>query len=78
MPNIQNILTKEEKIFIKSKGLDISDFFDARGLGGYRKYHDIAKAADCHFVISNFCSNGHRLKDRHGHCIMCRPTYTPA
>ena len=34
MPNIQNILTKEEKIFIKSKGLDISDFFDGQGIGG--------------------------------------------
>lgn len=72
MENVNDILTSEEKAFIKAQGLDISDFYDARGLGGPKIYHDKAKAHNCHFVISNKCNNGHRLKTRSGGCIMCR------
>lgn len=71
MNNVKDILTAEEKAFIKSQGLDVSDFFDARGLGGPKKYHDLAKANGCRYVISNYCNYGHRLKSRSGHCIMC-------
>jgi len=71
MSNINDILTAEEKAFIKTQGLDFSDFFDARGMGGPKKYHDLAKSKGCRFVISNYCNEGHRLKTRSGHCIMC-------
>ncbi len=71
MSKISDILTKEEKEFIKSQGLDVSDFFDARGMGGPKKYHDLAKAKGCRFVISNSCNYGHRLKSRSGRCIIC-------
>ena len=70
--DIRKILTKEEKEFIRSYGLDISEFYDVRGLGGPKKYHDLVKANGCSFVIGNYCNNGHRLKNRHGHCIMCK------
>jgi len=71
MNNVNEILTTEEKAFIKSQGLSISDFMDVRGLGGPKKYHDIVKAKGCHFVISNNCTYGHRLKSRSGRCIIC-------
>lgn len=72
MESILSILTDEEKVFIKEHGLSPSDFYDARG-EHFRAYHDNAKARDCRFVIYNYCHNGHRLKTRSGHCIMCRP-----
>ena len=71
MKKFDDVLTEEEKIFIKSQNLETSDFFDARGLGGPKKYHDLAKENGCRFVISNACDNGHRLKTRSGHCIIC-------
>ena len=71
MNNINDVLTAEEKAFIASQGLDVSDFFDARGMGGPKNYHDLAKAQGCRFVINNTCNAGHRLKTRSGHCIMC-------
>ena len=49
--DIRKILTKEEKKFIKSYGLDISEFYDVRGLGGPKKYHDLVKDKGCSFVI---------------------------
>lgn len=72
MSDISSILTKEEKDFIKEHNLSPSDFYDARG-EHYKAYHDNAKNHGCHFVIYNYCQNGHRLKTRSGSCIMCRP-----
>lgn len=72
MDNILSILTDEEKSFISQHGIDLSDIYDARG-ENYKEYHGKAKAHDCHFVIYNKCHNGHRLRTRSGHCIMCRP-----
>lgn len=74
MSDILNILTKEEKEFIKQYGISPSDIYDARG-EYYKAYHDNAKEHGCHFVIYNNCQNGHRLKTRSGNCIMCRPRY---
>lgn len=71
MSDISSILTNEEKAFIKQHGLSLSDFYDARGLL-VKDYYAKAKAQGCHFVI-NSCQYGHRLKDRHGHCIICNP-----
>ena len=72
MDSILNILTEEEKAFIKKQGLSPSDFYDARG-EHINDYHDKAKRLGCHFVINNYCMSGHRLKTRKGSCIMCRP-----
>lgn len=69
--DILTILTKEEKDFLQKYNLSPSDFYDARG-ESVTVYHDKAKAAGCRFVI-NSCQYGHRLKDRTGHCIVCRP-----
>lgn len=71
MDNISNILTDEEKSFIKKHNLSPSDFYDARG-EITKVYHDKAKALGCRFVI-NQCQHGHRLKTRSGHCIVCQP-----
>lgn len=72
MDSILSILTKEEKEFINHHAISASDIYDARGQI-IRVYHDNAKERGCRFVIANPCTNGHRLKDRHGHCIVCRP-----
>lgn len=71
--DILSILTKEEKDFLKKYNLSPTDFYDARG-ESVTVYHDKAKAAGCQFVI-NSCQYGHRLKDRSGHCIVCKPAY---
>ena len=72
MSDILSILTKDEKEFIKRHGISPSDIYDARG-EIVKVYHDIAKDQGCGFVIANPCPYGHRLKDRSGHCIVCRP-----
>lgn len=71
MGNILNILTREEKDFLKKYNLSPDDFYDARG-ETVTEYHDKAKKAGCQFVI-NQCQYGHRLKERSGHCIVCKP-----
>ena len=72
MDEILKILTKEEKEFIKHHGISSSDIYDGRG-EIIKVYHAKAKERDCRFVIANPCPYGHRLKDRSGHCIQCRP-----
>jgi hypothetical protein len=72
MSDILDILTEEEKVFIKEHNLSPSDFYDARG-EHYKDYHDNAKMHGCCFVIYNKCQNGHRLRTRSGHCIICSP-----
>ena len=69
--SIKNILTKEEKEFVKHHGISLSEIYDARGKIS-KVYHDEAKALGCRYVI-NSCMYGHRLKTRSGHCIQCRP-----
>ena len=72
MGNILNILTNEEREFIKHHGISPEDIYDGRGEIA-KEFHDNAKAHGCHFVI-NQCQFGHRLKTRSGHCIVCRPS----
>ena len=50
MESILNILTDEEKNFIKKHNLSPSDFYDARG-ETQKVYHEKAKKAGCLFVI---------------------------
>ena len=72
MDEILSILTNEEKTFIKHHGIETSEIYDARGKT-IKEYHDKAKMLGCGFVLANPCPKGHRLKDRTGHCIECRP-----
>lgn len=72
MADILSILTNEEKEFIRHHGIDPSDIYDARGQI-IKEYHKNAKNQGCSFVVANPCPYGHRLKDRTGHCIECRP-----
>ena len=73
MESILNILTDEEKNFIKKHNLSPSDFYDARG-ETQKVYHEKAKKAGCLFVI-NKCIHGHRLKTRTGRCIVCNTVH---
>lgn len=73
MATIHNILTKEEKLFVKNHNLDEADFYDARNDSSVKVYHDKAKQNGCHFVIYRESTCGHRLKTRSGHCIICNP-----
>ena len=72
MESILSILTKDEKEFISHHGIEPSDIFDGRG-EIIRVYHAKAKEKGCRYVIANPCPYGHRLKDRHGHCLVCNP-----
>lgn len=72
MSDILSILTKDEIDFINHHGIHPSDIYDGRG-EIIRVYHDKARERGCSYVIANPCPNGHRLKDRSGHCIVCRP-----
>ena len=72
MDDILKVLTADEKEFIKHHGISPSDIYDARG-EIVKVYHDKAKKQGCGFVLTNPCPYGHRLKDRSGHCIVCRP-----
>ena len=72
MSDISSILTKEEKEFIKHHGIAQSNIYDGRG-EIIKVYHEKAKEQGCSYVIANPCPYGHRLKDRSGHCIVCRP-----
>ena len=72
MSDILNILTKEEKEFINHHCIDPSDIYDGRG-EIIRVYHAKAKEKGCRYVIANPCPYGHRLRERSGHCIICRP-----
>ena len=72
MDDILKVLTNDEKEFIKHHGINPSDIYDARG-EIVKVYHDKAKKQGCGFVLTNPCPYGHRLKDRSGHCIVCRP-----
>ena len=72
MENILSILTKDEKEFISHHGISPSEIYDGRG-EIIKVYHDNAKKKNCRFVLANPCPYGHRLKDRSGHCIVCRP-----
>ncbi len=71
MRDILSILTKDEKEFINHHGISPTDIYDGRR-EMIKVYHDKAKALGCRFVIADPSSCGHRLKDRTGHCIMCR------
>ena len=70
MDDILKVLTNDEKEFIKHHGINPSDIYDARG-EIVKVYHDKAKKQGCGFVLTS--PYGHRLKDRSGHCIVCRP-----
>lgn len=72
MNDILSILTKEEIEFVKRHGIAPSDIYDARGKI-IKVYHEEAEMHGCSYVIANPCPYGHRLKDRSGHCIQCRP-----
>ena len=72
MDDILKVLTNDEKEFIMHHGISPSDIYDARG-EIVKVYHDKAKKQGCSFVLTNPCPYGHRLKDRSGHCIVCRP-----
>ncbi|MDX0442480.1 hypothetical protein GOD94_27740 [Sinorhizobium medicae] len=65
------MLTKSELLFLKTRGLDTNDVFDAKG----RSIKDVrneAKDLGKMLVLGVPCgSGGHRLRTRHGHCVQC-------
>jgi hypothetical protein len=63
-------ITKEESSFLYAHKILLSDVFDARGRSA-TSWGSEAKAIGQMFGLSEPCINGHRLKDRKGHCIEC-------
>ncbi len=72
MNEILELLTNDEKDFINHHGIAPSNIYDGRG-ETIKVFHKKAKEQGCSFVLANPCPYGHRLKDRSGGCIVCRP-----
>jgi hypothetical protein len=67
-------LTSEERTFLKGMGIPATVLFnaDGKGKGHFRpsmKRRDLLFA----FNTTPCAAGGHRLRDRTGHCIVCKP-----
>ena len=67
-----NELTQEELDYIHKYSLSPEEFYDGRDESRSLQYKH-AKENGCDFVIGTTCGRGHRLRTRHGHCIVCSP-----
>ena len=67
-----NIFTNEEIDYINSRNLTAADIYDGRG-ESKKDCHDHAKENGCRFYIGTRCHNGHILRSRSGHCVVCSP-----
>ena len=65
--------SKEELIFLKSHGIELTAVFDGTGVSTRdRKAH--SKSSGQNFLIGNPCGKGgHRLKTPNSDCIQCNP-----
>lgn len=72
--DVSHILTDEELLFLKEHQLNVSDFFDGRGLSR-KEQHDEAKRFNRPYIIGANCkARNHRLRTRNGHCVQCDPS----
>lgn len=66
-----NILTLEQKLFLKSQGLSEKDCFNAQGMT-QSEYYPIMKRRNKLIAYNTPpCKNGHTLRTRSGHCPQC-------
>lgn len=65
-------LTAEERSFLSEHGIDSSELFDAREFNA-TGWGDRARRLGLQYGVGITCKNGHRLRARSGHCIVCRP-----
>jgi hypothetical protein len=63
-------ITRDESSFLYAHKILLSDIFDARGRPA-TSWGSEAKTKGQLFGLGEPCINGHRLKDRKGHCIEC-------
>lgn len=68
-------LTEQERSFLKRVGLSIQSVFDATKLS--RSVYGRLMKARGKIVATGVTpckAHGHRLRDSHGHCVMCNPS----
>jgi hypothetical protein len=67
-------LTQEQKEFLDDHGISLGSVFDARGMTR-QVYHDEMKALGKVVAIgvTPCAREGHSIRSRHGHCIVCNP-----
>ncbi len=63
-------ITDSEYAFLTSHGILVSQLYDARGRAA-TGWGDDAKRAGFMFGVAEKCYQGHRLRERSGHCIEC-------
>ncbi len=67
-------MNKELQNFITHHKLDFDDFFDAKGKIIKSIYAEMKSKEKLFAYNAVACKNsGHRLRDRHNHCIACSP-----
>ena len=67
-------MDKELQNFLTHHKLDIDDFFDAKGKIIKSIYAEMKSKEKLFAYNAVACQNsGHRLRDRHNHCIVCHP-----
>jgi hypothetical protein len=68
-------LTKDQKDFLKLYGIDFSSVFDATGLGTSEWKAEMRESGALVAVgVTRCAKQGHSMRTRAGHCVMCRPS----
>lgn len=65
-------LTAEERTFLRHHKIDEASLFDARRYST-KGWGDLARDLNLLFGVGAPCKEGHRLRARSGHCIVCSP-----
>lgn len=65
-------LTSEERAFLRHHKIDETSLFDARRYGA-KGWGDVAREINLQFGVGTPCKDGHRIRARSGHCVVCSP-----
>lgn len=65
-------LTRKERAFLRHHKIDESSLFDARRYSS-KGWGNIARDLNLEFGVGATCKDGHRIRARSGHCVVCSP-----
>lgn len=65
-------LSPEERTFLRHHKIDEARLFDARSYN-VKGWGDEARELDLQFGVGAPCKDGHRIRVRSGHCVVCSP-----
>lgn len=68
-------LTQSQREFFEYHGVPLSEVICAEGMGAL--YKKVLKDLDylCAYNVDRSCQYGHRIRNRHGHCMQCNSFY---